>query len=60
MKQISTKTGDGGTTSLRGGVRVEKDDVRIEANGQIDHLTSVLGMVLLLWKEEGNEARDLL
>ncbi len=60
MKQISTKTGDGGTTSLRGGVRVEKDDARIEANGQIDHLTSVLGMVLLLWKVEGCEARNLL
>ncbi len=45
MKVITTKTGDAGTTSLRGGVRVEKDDIRIETNGQIDHLNSMLGLV---------------
>jgi len=45
MKQIYTKTGDEGTTSLRGGQRVAKDDVRIEANGQIDHLNALLGIV---------------
>jgi len=45
MKQIYTKTGDDGFTSLRGGIRVEKDDIRIETNGQIDHLNSLLGVV---------------
>ena len=45
MKQIYTKTGDEGTTSLRDGVRVPKDDPRIEVNGQIDHLNSLLGLV---------------
>ena len=45
MKQIYTKTGDEGTTSLRGGQRVAKDDIRIETNGQIDHLNSLLGIV---------------
>lgn len=45
MKQIFTKTGDDGHTSLRGGVRVEKDDIRIETNGQMDHLNSLLGIV---------------
>ena len=45
IKQIYTKTGDDGTTSLRDGVRVEKDDIRIETNGQIDHLNSMLGVV---------------
>jgi len=45
MKQIYTKTGDMGTTSLRGGVRVAKTDPRIEANGQIDHLNAWLGIV---------------
>ena len=44
MKQIYTKTGDQGQTSLRGGVRVDKDDVRIEANGQLDMLNSLLGL----------------
>ncbi len=45
MKDITTKTGDTGTTALRGGVRVEKDDIRIETNGQIDHLNAMLGVV---------------
>ena len=44
MKQIYTKTGDEGLTSLRGGQRVPKDDSRIEANGQLDMLNALLGM----------------
>ena len=44
MNQITTKTGDTGTTSLRGGIRVEKDDLRIEVNGLIDELNATLGM----------------
>jgi len=50
MKQIYTKTGDDGMTSLREGVRVEKDDLRIETNGQIDMLNSLIGLVA-----EGND-----
>ncbi len=45
MKQIYTKTGDEGKTSLRDGVRVPKDDPRIETNGQIDQLNAHLGIV---------------
>ena len=45
MKQIYTKTGDQGTTSLRGGQRVPKDDPRIEANGQLDMLNALLGLL---------------
>lgn len=45
MKQIYTKTGDEGMTSLRDRVRVAKDDPRIEANGQIDQLNAHLGVV---------------
>ncbi|MBO7562444.1 MAG: cob(I)yrinic acid a,c-diamide adenosyltransferase [Bacteroidales bacterium] len=45
MKDIYTKTGDKGTTSLKGGTRVPKDDIRIEANGMIDLLNSQLGLV---------------
>ena len=44
MKQLYTKTGDSGETSLRGGVRVSKNDLRIEANGEIDMLNSLLGL----------------
>lgn len=45
MKQLYTRTGDSGLTSLREGVRVEKDDLRIEVNGQVDHLNALLGLV---------------
>lgn len=45
MKQIYTKTGDEGMTSLRDGVRVPKNDPRIEVNGQIDQLNAHLGVV---------------
>lgn len=45
MKHIYTKTGDDGTTSLRDGLRVEKDDLRIETNGQIDMLNSLIGLI---------------
>lgn len=44
MKAIYTRTGDAGQTSLRDGVRVDKDDLRIEVNGQIDHLNALLGL----------------
>lgn len=45
MKQIYTKKGDSGTTNLRDGVRVNKDDLRIEANGEIDMLNSLIGLM---------------
>lgn len=45
MKQIFTKSGDKGTTSLKGGVRVAKYDLRIIANGKIDTLNSWLGLL---------------
>ena len=32
-------------TSLREGVRVNKDDIRIEANGEIDMLNSLIGLM---------------
>lgn len=45
MKDICTKTGDQGMTSLRGGTRVAKDDIRIETNGEIDQLNAILGII---------------
>ena len=43
--KIYTKTGDKGSTSLIGGVRVPKTHIRIESYGTIDELNSYLGMV---------------
>ena len=53
MKQIYTKTGDEGMTSLRDGVRVPKDDPRIETNGQIDQLNAYLGVVRSMLDDDG-------
>ncbi len=41
---IYTKTGDGGQTGLFGGRRVSKSDPIIVANGELDELTSTLGL----------------
>jgi cob(I)alamin adenosyltransferase len=43
--KIYTKTGDAGATGLFGGGRVQKDDPRVEAYGDVDELNAVLGMV---------------
>lgn len=42
---IYTKTGDNGTTSLVGGTRVPKCDVRVEAYGTVDELNAHLGLL---------------
>lgn len=44
--KIYTKVGDKGETSLYGGTRVPKDDLRIRTYGTLDELNSVLGIVL--------------
>jgi cob(I)alamin adenosyltransferase len=42
--KIYTKTGDTGDTGLFGGGRVQKDDPRVEAYGDVDELNAVLGL----------------
>jgi cob(I)alamin adenosyltransferase len=42
--KIYTKTGDNGTTSLLGGTKILKSDLRIEAYGTIDELNSYIGL----------------
>lgn len=43
--KIYTKTGDQGVTSLFGGKRVSKAELRIETYGTVDELNSFLGLV---------------
>lgn len=42
--KIYTKTGDKGKTSLIGGTKVAKSNIRIEAYGTIDELNSFIGL----------------
>ncbi|NBP69087.1 MAG: cob(I)yrinic acid a,c-diamide adenosyltransferase [Cytophagia bacterium] len=43
--KIYTKTGDQGTTSLFGGKRVSKADLRIDTYGTVDELNSYIGLL---------------
>lgn len=43
--KVYTKTGDKGTTSLYGGVKVSKNHVRIDAYGTVDELNSTIGLI---------------
>lgn len=56
--KIYTKKGDGGETSLIGGVRVRKSHLRIHAYGTVDELNSHIGLVHDLYEEL--RARDTL
>jgi cob(I)alamin adenosyltransferase len=45
MAKIYTRTGDTGETSLLGGVRVPKNDLRVEAIGCVDETNAAIGVV---------------
>ena len=46
--RIYTRGGDKGKTGIHGGERVDKDDIRIEANGTLDELNAEIGIVRTL------------
>ena len=52
---IYTKTGDSGTTSLVGGSRVNKDDMRVEAYGTVDELNSHIGLLAEMMRPTAEE-----
>jgi cob(I)alamin adenosyltransferase len=44
ITKVYTKAGDGGETSLVGGARVSKSSARVEAYGDVDELSSLIGL----------------
>ena len=63
LTKIYTKTGDGGETSLVGGIRIAKNAPKIEAYGTVDELSSHLGLLAaMLGKdaEHGEEYRPII
>ena len=55
--KIYTKTGDNGTTALIGGERVKKYDLRVEAYGTVDELTSYIALLSdMLIEDERTES----
>jgi len=56
ITKVYTRTGDGGETSLVGGVRIRKSDIRLEAYGTVDELSAHLGMLVAMMQE--GEERD--
>jgi hypothetical protein len=56
---IATKGGDGGRTSLAGGVRVSKGELRVEAYGTIDELNSAQDEVNKIIQTAADSLYDL-
>ena len=53
ITKVYTKTGDKGMTSLVGGVRISKADIRHEAYGTVDELNSNIGLLATEVRDEG-------
>ena len=54
--RIYTRTGDQGMTSLVGGERVSKTDIRLEAYGTIDELNSHIGLLMAFVDDEDHRS----
>jgi len=52
ITKVYTRRGDTGQTSLVGGVRISKTDIRLEAYGTIDELSSHLGLLAAMMEEQ--------
>src|SRR5712691_4233431 len=52
MSSIVTTRGDGGETSLAGGIRVSKASLRVDALGAVDELNAALGFARAICEDE--------
>ena len=59
LSKLYTKTGDDGTTGLADGSRVDKDNARVCAFGDIDELNCLIGRVIADDKIDETIKRDL-
>ena len=50
--KIYARGGDKGRTGIHGGERVDKDDIRIEANGTLDEVNAEIGIIRALLPAE--------
>ena len=58
LTQISTRTGDAGTTGLGNNQRVSKNSLRVHAMGEVDELNSHIGV--LLCEDMSPDVREVL
>lgn len=54
ITKVYTRTGDKGTTSLVGGVRISKSSLRLDAYGTVDELSSHLGLLAAMIEGDGD------
>lgn len=52
ITKVYTKAGDGGQTSLVGGARVSKGSLRVDAYGDVDELSSLIGLARTMPQDE--------
>ena len=58
ITKVYTRTGDKGMTSLVGGVRISKNDPRLEAYGTTDELSSHLGLLAAMMAQDSNTLEE--
>lgn len=58
MTKLYTRTGDKGTTTLVGGIKISKSHPRIEAYGTIDELNSHIGLLVALMRRDISTDND--
>lgn len=59
LNRIYTRRGDDGQTSLVGGQRVGKEELRIECYGTVDELNCVVGMARISAEEDAGGAPEI-